>query len=198
MIRIYLFLTALLLSFTTSLAQNPEKKASLNSGTINDKFNYVINESNNYQNYKVIKKDWLHSLKRQVLDSVNKQKETNTNLVSKIETQQQQIESLTNQVATLNDTITQINTDKEHIAFLGIDFKKGDFKNIFWAIVGILAVLLAFFIFKFKNSHVITKETKAQLLDIEKEFEEHRKVALEREQKVMRKLQDELNKNKSN
>ena len=75
--------------------------------------------------------------------------------------------------------------------------KKADFKNLFWAIIAILAILLAFFIYQFKNSNSVTQSVKIQLADIEKEFDEHRKTALEREQKVMRKLQDELNKNRS-
>ena len=36
------------------------------------------------------------------------------------------------------------------------------------------------------------------LAETEEEFEAHRKRALEREQKVMRKLQDEINKQKAN
>ena len=50
--------------------------------------------------------------------------------------------------------------------------------------------------YKFKNSNVITKEAKKTLEETEEEFQEHRRVALEREQKIMRKLQDELNKQK--
>jgi hypothetical protein len=43
---------------------------------------------------------------------------------------------------------------------------------------------------------MVTEAAKDQLADIEKEYESHKKTALEREQKVMRKLQDELNKNR--
>jgi hypothetical protein len=42
----------------------------------------------------------------------------------------------------------------------------------------------------------VTKEAKRKLEDIETEFEDHRRIALEREQKVRRQLQDEINKNK--
>ena len=58
-------------------------------------------------------------------------------------------------------------------------------------------ILLLFFIYKFKNSNTVTLAAKSQLADVEKEYESHKKTALEREQKVMRKLQDELNKNRS-
>jgi len=61
-----------------------------------------------------------------------------------------------------------------------------------------LLALLLFFIYKYKNSNSITRDVNMSLSEIEGEFEEHRKVALEREQKVRRQLQDELNKHKTN
>ena len=54
-----------------------------------------------------------------------------------------------------------------------------------------------FFIYKFRNSNAVTRAAKKSLEETELEFEEHRRTALEREQKVRRQLQDELNKNKS-
>ncbi len=60
----------------------------------------------------------------------------------------------------------------------------------------VLAALLALFIFKFNQSNIITKQVKVRLQETEDEFDAHRKRALEREQKVMRKLQDEINKRK--
>jgi hypothetical protein len=65
-----------------------------------------------------------------------------------------------------------------------------------WSIIGALLALLIFFVYKFNNSNVVTKEAKLALSEMEEEFEEHRKVALEREQKVRRQLQDEINKQK--
>jgi hypothetical protein len=65
-----------------------------------------------------------------------------------------------------------------------------------WSIIGALLALLIFFVYKFNNSNVVTKEAKLALAEMEEEFEEHRKVALEREQKVRRQLQDEINKQK--
>ena len=43
----------------------------------------------------------------------------------------------------------------------------------------------------------MTKDAKRALSEMEEEFEEHRKTALEREQKVRRQLQDEINKQKT-
>mgnify|MGYP000848115552 CR=1 FL=1 len=76
------------------------------------------------------------------------------------------------------------------------DSIEGLFKTIMLSIIGGLVLFLLFFISKFKQSISITKQTKSNLKEVEDEYEEHRKKALEREQKVMRRLQDELNKQK--
>ena len=55
-------------------------------------------------------------------------------------------------------------------------------------------VALIFFIFKFKGSNAHTQEARQKLADVESEYEEYRKKALEKEQKMGRLLQDERNK----
>jgi hypothetical protein len=67
-----------------------------------------------------------------------------------------------------------------------------------WGIIGVLTILWLIFTYRFRASNAITKEAKIKLAETEQEFEEHRKRALEREQQVRRKLQDEINKNKTN
>lgn len=195
--RIYFFLLALLISVSTVSAQKTEKELSLTNSTVNEKFDYVITKSNNFQEFKVVKRTWLHTIKKQVLDSVNKQKGEIKALAVIIEDQKSNTKKLELKIETLNSEITTVNTDKDNISFIGSDMKKGAFKNLFWGIISILSILLLFFIFKFKNSNTVTQEAKCQLADVEKEYENHKKTALEREQKVMRKLQDELNKNRS-
>lgn len=65
-----------------------------------------------------------------------------------------------------------------------------------WSVIAVLFALLLFFIYRFKNSNAVTITTKESLENLENEFKEHRTFALEREQKVMRQLQDERNKHK--
>lgn len=195
--QFFFFLTTLFIGVFSCFSQEEENKLSLTNSTVNEKFDYVLTQSNSYQEFKVVKKTWLQTLKKQVLDSVDKQKTEIKTLTKTIETQKGNIITLDAKIVELNNSISQISTDKENISFLGADLKKADFKNLFWVIIAILTILLGFFIYRFKNSNSVTQLVKTQLADIEKEFDEHRKVALEREQKVMRKLQDELNKNKN-
>ena len=83
------------------------------------------------------------------------------------------------------------------MALLGMQTSKTNYNVIMWSIIAALTAFLLFFIYKFKNSNSLTKEAKHKLEEVETEFEEHRRTALEREQKVRRQLQDELNKNKA-
>ena len=77
-----------------------------------------------------------------------------------------------------------------------MELEKSLFKTILISIIAVLTILLLFFISKFKMSNSITTQVKLDLKALDEEFETHRKTALEREQKVRRQLQDELNKQK--
>ncbi len=168
----------------------------IDTGSVKNQFDYLINKSNRYEDYKVVKIYWLQKLKTNTLrtiddlnNEISKNKET-------INAQNKTIENLNAEVSNLKNTIENLNNEKERISLLGIHLKKGTFKTILYLIIMVLAALLALFIFKFNQSNIITKQVKVRLQETEDEFDAHRKRALEREQKVMRKLQDEINKRK--
>lgn len=192
--------THLLLTFTLLLAisnlQSQTTKKFIDSGSVNEQFENLIKNSNKYQDYKVVKLNWLLKLKSNINDSILASKEDILNATNTINKQQKIIDSLNISFSTTNNEIATLKTQITTISFLGIDFEKGLFKIIMLSIIGGLMLFLLFFISKFKQSISITKQTKSNLKEVEDEYEDHRKKALEREQKVMRKLQDELNKQK--
>ena len=82
------------------------------------------------------------------------------------------------------------------MALFGMQMSKVNYNVLMWTIIAGLLALLILFIYKFKNSNAITRAANKSLAEIEEEFDEHRRTALEREQKVRRQLQDEINKQK--
>ena len=86
--------------------------------------------------------------------------------------------------------------EKDSMSFFGIQISKGGYNVIMWIIVLILLVLFMLFVVRFRRSNILTQEAKLALAELETEYEEHRRKSLEREQKISRKLQDELNKQK--
>lgn len=191
-------LSFLLTLFSIALYAQEDDGLSLNSGTIDNQFEYVIRKSNNYQDYKVVKKTWLYTLKSHTLDSLKALHENLKKNQAVINSQSKEITTLNTNLTNTQNTLNKTNEEKDNISLFGMQLSKTGYNMLMWSIVIGLLAFLIFFIYKFKNSNIITREAKKSLSEVEDEFEEHRKRALEREQKVRRQLQDEINKQKNN
>jgi hypothetical protein len=165
--------------------------------TLENQFDEIYRTSTSYQTYKVISKDKFQRLKLNVLDSLKAAKQ----LVSKKERLlKTESAAVLKTKATLNKTQQdlEIVISKENsISLFGVQFSKTIYNLILWGIIAILLFSLFYFIFKFSKSNIDTKIAKNNLLDVEQEFEQHRKKSLEKEQKLRRQLQDEVNKQRN-
>ena len=65
-----LLFTLLALPYAVLAQSDSEDKGSLKSGTIDSQFDYIYSVSNNYQEYKVVKRTNLDQLKSNMLDSM--------------------------------------------------------------------------------------------------------------------------------
>ena len=186
------FSTLLLLCVMITSAQNEKAQ----DNTIEAQFVRVIDMSNNYQEYKVIRRSKLAALRKNILDSLAALEIAIQIKDAIITSQSSNISTLE---VTLNSTQNNLNTSKakeDTIALFGITTKKGSYNFILFSIISFLLLGLFFFILKFKNSNTITKETNHKLSEIERAFENYRQKKLEDEQILRRKLQDEINKKK--
>ncbi len=199
-LKFSIFLIFASIFVVTTQAQTESDKAtlSLNDGTIDDQFEYVIQKSNRYQEYKVVKTNWLFTLKAHTLDSLKALKKDLSDTQAIVDTQANEISGLKTNLTNTQNNLDKTNKEKNSMALFGLNMSKTIYNLLMWSIIAALFVLLLVFIYKFKNSNSVTRLTKNTLLDIEEEFEEHRRNALEREQIVRRQLQDELNKQKGN
>lgn len=185
--------------FTGLQAQEGQKTQSINEGSIIDQFEFVIKKSSNWsdekgQSYEVIKRNMMLTLKSNTIDTLNAfqaRLDSTKNIVS---TQQKEINTLKSDLAKTEDSLASTNLEKDSLVFLGIQMSKSRYNSLVWSIIAVLLVLLLIFIYRFKNSNVVTKATKSALVEMENEFTAHRRNALDREQKVKRQLQDMINK----
>lgn len=173
-----------------------EDKLSLTEGSIDNQFEYIIQKSYSYQEYKNVKKSWLYELKAHTLDSLKAVKNELTTTRNGIDSLKQEIVSLKTNLSNTKSSLDSTIEEKDNMAMFGMPTSKANYSTIMWSIIGVLFVLLLIFIYKFRTSNSVTRESKKALSDTEDEFEEHRRNALEREQIVRRQLQDELNKQK--
>ncbi|MDD3723380.1 MAG: hypothetical protein PHW92_13015 [Lutibacter sp.] len=183
------------LFITTNIFSQSTKKF-IDTGSVKNQFEYLVDESNNYQDYKVVKAAWLLKLKSNVIDSLSASEKKISDNLNILSSQKKRIDSLQTKFEESEIVISNLMSEKESISLFGIQFEKSVFKTLFFFIVVFLISVLLFFITKFKQSNSITIKSKLALKQVEEEFETYRIKALEREQKAMRRLQDELNKNK--
>lgn len=185
-------LIAVLFTATSFSQETP-----LQQNTVDVQFRTLYKNSNNYQEYKVVKKSAYGLLHTNVLDSLK-------NFKTKIQQKNALISSQKSNIGTLEKDNKEVNTKltiaiskADSIGLFGIQLAKGMYSILLFAIILALIAMLALFIYKFKNSSVITTEAKSNLAFVENEFNLFRKKALEREQKLRRQLQDEIIKNRS-
>lgn len=114
-----------------------------------------------------------------------------------------EIANYKSEIASLKTQIQQAKTEsaasekeKSEIAVFGTTMDKDTFASLMWTLIGMFAVACVFFAIRFRNANAVTRQSKNSLIALEEEFDEHIKKALEREQKLRRQLQDEINKNR--
>ncbi len=192
-------LAFLIFAMATSLIysqedQNNTPKPSLDNGTIESQFDYLYRKSSTYQEYKVVKQTFYYKIKKNVLDSLKLLKNELASTKQVVTAQNTEVNELKGALKTTNDNLTNVTKEKDNIKLLGISLTKTSYNTILWSIIIGLVLFLLFFIYRFKNSNSVTKQANKSLAEIEEEFFAFKTIALEREQKVRRELQDEINK----
>jgi septal ring factor EnvC (AmiA/AmiB activator) len=178
--------------------QEDEEPLSLDGGTIENQFEYLYKSSGNYnaegKRYEVVRTINLDKLRGNVLDTINGANAMASKLKATIAGHEATITSLNNQLKETTENLEKITAEKDSMSFLGAQVSKVTYNFILWTIILGLLLLLLLFIYKFRRSNFLTQEAKANLSDLESEYEDHRRRALEREQRISRQLQDEINK----
>ncbi len=192
--------TVLLMSFS-GVAQESET-GSLDRGTIQSQYDFLYKKGQKWTNpangrvWRSMRVINLNKFKNNVIDTLKQNRQKNLASQQTIAAQKTQIDSLNSQLASINTNLTAVTKEKDNISLIGIQMSKAGYNTILWSIIGLLAAALAFFISKFKKSNTVTVLANKDRTEIELEYEAHRQRALEREQKLRRELQDELNKQK--
>jgi hypothetical protein len=194
--KMKLFFTSILLILNVQINFSQENDT-IEPKTIEGQFDKIFKVSATFQNYKIVGKDEFLSLKKNVLDSVKKFRKAFLNIENLLKNERENI-------AYLNETLTQKTLELDNalfkensISLFGAPLNKFTYSFILWTIIIGFGAGIVFFVFKFLKSNVIAKQAQDSLLIVEEEFEIHRKNSIEREQKLRRQLQDEINKHRN-
>ncbi len=189
--RLFTLLSFLVISGTTAFSQeNSEFGSSLNTGTIESQFEYIYRTSNNFQEYEVVKKSNLEALKSHILDSLKVYKDQIVMLKSEKTAQADSVLLLSGELARTVKEKEEAIDAKESFSFLGMNIQKSLYSSMMWIIVAVLGGMLLFFSMQYFKSSGRIRKAQKDLEDLQGEFEQHRKNALDRERKLKRELID--------
>ncbi|EAR01551.1 hypothetical protein [Maribacter sp. HTCC2170] len=198
-----LLIVLTLFAFTFSYAQEQEattQELSLDKGSIDSQFEFIYKKSGNYRadgkRYEVVRIISLDKLRKNVLDSLNAGSKKEAELNATISGHEATINSLNKKLDETTSSLSSVTEEKDSMSFLGMLVSKGTYNIILWTVIASLLLLFLLFVYKFRRSNTLTQDAKSALTELESEYEDHRRRALEREQKISRQLQDEINKYK--
>ncbi|MCT4615247.1 MAG: hypothetical protein N4A49_10285 [Marinifilaceae bacterium] len=164
--------------------------------SIGEQYDFIIQKSNKYKGSRVIKIKWLDAFYKTITDTINELKSKNTNLSNSLKNIKKETAKLKAENLANNEKINMINENRFEVSLFGMKMQRRTHDFILWSVISVLLIISMIVVVIFKRNNHITIETKQRIKEIEEDFDRHRKNALVREQKLARKLQDEVIKNK--
>jgi len=189
----FLFISIPLLKIA---AQETSVKPSVDRGSIESRVDYIIREAIPSEDSKIVKTWWLYHFKSSISDTLKVLHTEILETKNMLSVKNVEIDSLKLKIQSVKVQLDAVNNEKNSIAFFGISMSKVGYNSLMWFIIISLFVLLLIFIGLFKSGRIITKQTKNDLQSLKEEFDAFRKRSLEREEQIVRKYHDELNKYK--
>ncbi|MGV3587833.1 MAG: hypothetical protein ACO1OF_12575 [Adhaeribacter sp.] len=208
-----IFLISSILIFSTGVvfAQAPAQKpatAQPKNNTLQQQFNSLKYLSSTHkefnQDYKVVRLNRLDGFWRNVADTLrareiklkNARKDIEKELLQakqSLQDQEKQLQTLKQENAQKELAVQQSVHNVANISFLGLDMNKITFVILSWGIIAFLLIGLGILFYLYKNSKYVADEKVKSYNDIEQELKNHKQTARDKELKIKRELQTEIN-----
>lgn len=174
-------------------ASTPVEEVDENSKSLYQQFVNLKDKSNTYQEYKVVKVTWLNGFWKNVKDSLEAAKSDFSVAQTEIEKQNAELENLKKTLAQKELEVNSSEYEKAHISVLGMDVLKSNYIIFNWTIILILLALVGVTFYSHKNSQKFASLKKADYDAIDKELVDFKAKAREKELRIKRELQTEMN-----
>ncbi len=158
------------------------------------RYNIMKDNSQTFQDYKVIKEFILDGFWKITLDSVKALENSLAEAEGRINTLEGQMKAMEARMAQNDAAMKDMEFDSSHVTVLGIAFSKAVFLTITGLTIVGLLVLWGSTAGVVRLLQKSVKEKDLSLFGVSAEFDDFRKKALEKEVKLSRELQNERNK----
>lgn len=161
---------------------------------LEQQFRTMIDNTETFKEYKVIKIEMLNNFWSVVEDSLQEKQEAIVQAKQKISEQSSRITSLNNTIDEGKASVEQAAYDREHINVIGIDFQKGTFILISFGLIGLLIAIIAVGFGKYKYNSTVAAEKARDYDKLEQEYKAYQDDSREKQMKLKREIQTYMNK----
>jgi chromosome segregation ATPase len=189
------FLPLVLLFLSVQLLKaQPGNPAQADTASLQVQFDAMIDASNRFQRFRVVRQDFLDAYKANVSDSIEVYTSEIGALKATIAEQKTRIADQGTEISDRDTEIGSLKGEKDSISLLGMQLSKSTYNIALWSIIGILLAGLLFAIARMQVAVSGSRDARVAREKTAEELEKSRKNRLEVEQKLRRQLQDERNK----
>ena len=171
-----------------------QSKEVVDKGDLSSQYTDLVEGSESFKEYKVIKKTKIRGFWNVVEDSLSVYRTNISQLNNTIIGKDNEISGLSQMIEEKDQALEEASFEQEHIKFIGIDFGKKTF--IIFNLVIIFGLLggLIFAISRMKVSNKLALQKRKEFVKLDSELQEYKKGALDKQMKLRRELQTERNK----
>jgi hypothetical protein len=160
---------------------------------LDQRYYLMKSKAQSYQDFKVIKENVLDGFWKVTKDSIRRSKDDLLAARSKIVQLENDVKSSQDSLKHRELSVSGIVFDSQHINVLGIPFTKSAFLTMITVVLVIVGILLLVLSGTLKLTRSSLRERSDVVESIQREFEEYKRKALDKETKILRQLQDERN-----
>ena len=149
---------------------------------IKGQFESLYKKSNTFEKYKVISINSYNTLKQNATDSIRLYKKEATIHLSKTNSLNDKLGTSNTEITQLKEELSTTQNMQNSISLLGIAISKKAYSLIMWGVVFSLAFTSVILFLMFKRGHLVVKEAKIRLKEVQEDIEKLRKSGISREQ----------------
>jgi len=180
-----ILITALFSSFYPLAQAQSGALAVLDSALLESQLEYVHENTRVYNNFRAIREDIFLKLKGNVMDTLVEQKLLVEQLNSRLAERDFQIETLNTDLSRTKNERDEAIKNKNSLSLLGMNLNKALYNSVMWFIILGLAALAGIMLVLFRRAHTVTSQVKTDLETTQEEFDQYRKNAREKYEKLV-------------
>ena len=162
-------------------------------GDIQTHYQEFYDKASTWEDYKLIKKPGLNNFWQVVTDTLDEKNSKIEEYAVEVSVLNSQLDEVSSMLEQREQQLAKSESLNDSIAFLGIQVGKTVYNIIVWCIIfGLIGGVISFYLM-YERSNVITRKTRKEFGELEKENEEVRRKARDTQIKLKRELQTALN-----